>query len=226
MLLDNKPKAIFLIVPIAISNLINRIQIDMAPISLNTIDHIKACRICEDTLEPNPVFVVNPKAKLLIVGQAPGRKVHQTNIAWNDPSGDRLRTWLNMDRNQFYHSPTLAILPAAFCYPGKGKSGDLPPPKICAQTWHNKLLKLMPDIQLTLLIGMYAQQHYLGKLTKNTLTETVKAYEEYLPHGFLPLPHPSPRNAIWLKRNPWFEKDVVTKLQQRIKPILTSCDDH
>jgi uracil-DNA glycosylase len=194
--------------------------------ALNIITQAKSCTICQDILEPNPVFVVNPKAKLLIVGQAPGRKVHQTNIPWNDPSGDRLRTWLNMSRNQFYHSPTLAILPAAFCYPGKGKSGDLPPPPICAQTWHDKLMKLMPDIELTLLIGMYAQQHYLGKHKKKSLTETVKAYQEYLPMGFLPLPHPSPRNTFWLKRNEWFEREVVIQLQQRIAPFVTNGDDH
>jgi uracil-DNA glycosylase len=198
----------------------------MIDIFSDTIAQAKACSICRNILEPNPVFVVNPSAKLLIVGQAPGKKVHQTNIPWNDPSGDRLRKWLNFDRDQFYHSSTLAILPAAFCYPGKGKSGDLPPPPICVQTWHDKMLKLMPNIELTLLIGMYAQNHYLGKRKKATLTATVQAYEEYLPLGFLPLPHPSPRNTLWLKRNAWFERDVVPQLQSRTQEFITNCDDH
>lgn len=180
----------------------------------------KACRLCESHLEPNPVFVISPSAKLLIVGQAPGSKVHKTNIPWNDPSGDRLRRWLNIDSDQFYTLPEIAILPAAFCYPGKGKSGDLPPPKICARTWHDKMLKLMPDIELTLLIGMYAQEHYLGDSKKPTLTETVRAYEQYLAKGFLPLPHPSPRNTFWLKRNTWFEADVVPQLQRKVGDML------
>lgn len=186
----------------------------------NVIDQAKACRICEDILEPRPVFVVSPKAKLLIVGQAPGSKVHATGIPWNDPSGDRLRMWLNVTREQFYTLPEIAILPAGFCYPGKGKSGDLPPPPICAQTWHAKLRAFMPDIKLTLLIGMYAQEHYLGKKKKRTLTDTVKAYDEYLPDGFLPLPHPSPRNTLWLKRNEWFEQDVVPQLREQVGRML------
>ena len=191
------------------------------PTDFNTIiTDAKNCRLCADILEPNPVFVVQPKAKLLIVGQAPGKKVHQTNIPWNDPSGDRLRQWLNIDREEFYHSSNIAILPAGFCYPGKGKSGDLPPPKICAQTWHDKMLNLMPNIELTLLIGQYAQNYYFSHYLNNkkaNLTETVKAYNEYLPLGYLPLPHPSPRNRIWLKRNEWFEQDVVPALQNKIK---------
>jgi uracil-DNA glycosylase len=149
------------------------------------IEQAKACRICEDILEPRPVFVVSPKAKLLIVGQAPGSKVHATGIPWNDPSGDRLRDWLDVTREQFYQLPEIAILPAGFCYPGKGKSGDLPPPPVCAQTWHAKLLELMPDIQLTLLIGMYAQNHYLGEKKQRTLTETVRGFEGYLGGGVL-----------------------------------------
>lgn len=181
-----------------------------------TIKQAKACRLCEDILEPNPIFVVNPQAKLLIVGQAPGKKVHQTNIPWNDPSGDRLRRWLNIDRDEFYHSKNIAILPAGFCYPGKGKSGDLPPPKICAQTWHHKMLSLMPNIELTLLIGLYAQNYYLADDKKTTLTETVRAYPQYLAKGYLPLPHPSPRNTLWLKRNEWFEQQVVPILQDTV----------
>ncbi len=185
------------------------------------IAQAKACRICEAILEPRPVFVVSPKAKLLIVGQAPGSKVHATGIPWNDPSGDRLRSWLNLSREQFYGLEQIAILPAGFCYPGKGKSGDLPPPPICAQTWHQKLRALMPQVELTLLIGMYAQNHYLGANKKATLTQTVQAFEQYLPEGFLPLPHPSPRNTLWLKRNPWFEQQVVPTLQHRVAAFLS-----
>lgn len=182
----------------------------------NIIEQAKACTLCADILQPRPVFVVKPQAKLLIVGQAPGKKVHDTGIPWNDPSGDRLRQWLNIDRETFYHSPHIAILPAGFCYPGKGKSGDIPPPPICFKTWHYKLKALMPNIELTLLIGMYAQAHYLGPLGNKpkTLTETVKAFDRYLPQKLLPLPHPSPRNTLWLKRNPWFEQQVVPELRK------------
>ncbi len=185
-----------------------------------TITAAKSCRLCQDFLEPNPVFTIKSTAKLLIIGQAPGSKVHKTNIPWNDPSGDRLRNWLTVNREQFYHSPDIAILPAGLCYPGKGKSGDLPPPKICAQTWHEKLLALMPDVQLTLLIGQYAQNLYLAKSKKRTLTDTVKAFDNYLPQGYFPLPHPSPRNGIWLARNKWFDAEVVPALQTVVRDFL------
>jgi len=185
------------------------------------IDKARACTLCADFLTPRPVFVVKPQAKLLIVGQAPGKKVHETQIPWNDPSGDRLRQWLNISRDTFYHSPDIAILPAGFCYPGRGKSGDLPPPPICFETWHHQLKALMPNIELTLLIGMYAQKHYLKQQPDKpkTLTETVKNFAHYLPQGLLPLPHPSPRNTLWLKRNEWFEAKVVPALQQQLKAI-------
>jgi uracil-DNA glycosylase len=189
-----------------------------------TLKQARNCRLCENCLTPNPVFSIKPQAKLLIIGQAPGSKVHKTNIPWNDPSGDRLRHWLTLSREQFYHSPEIAILPAGLCYPGKGKSGDLPPPKICAITWHQKLLALMPNIQLTLLIGQYAQNLHLAKTKMNNLTETVRACQRYLPQGYFPLPHPSPRNAIWLKRNSWFDAQVVPQLQQQITPLL-SCKE-
>lgn len=178
------------------------------------IEQASHCTICQDILEPRPVFVVKPQAKLLIVGQAPGKKVHDTGIAWNDPSGDRLRQWLDIDRQTFYQSPHIAILPAGFCYPGRGKSGDIPPPAICFETWHHKLKAQMPNIELTLLIGQYAQGHYLGIDKPKTLTETVQKFEHYLAQGLLPLPHPSPRNNIWLKRNAWFEQQVIPALQQ------------
>lgn len=185
-----------------------------------TIEQAQNCRLCEDFLEPNPVFTIKPEAQLLIIGQAPGSKVHKTLIPWNDPSGDRLRSWLTVDRDQFYDSPNIAILPSGLCYPGKGKSGDLPPPKICAQTWHNKLLALMPNVELTLLIGQYAQNLYLPKTKKKTLTETVKAWDEYLPQGYFVLPHPSPRNLMWLRRNPWFDAQVVPALQRQLVGVL------
>ena len=177
------------------------------------LKQVQQCNLCADILEPRPVVVVKPAAKLLIVGQAPGKKVHQTGIPWNDPSGDRLRQWLNISRETFYQSPHIAILPAGFCYPGKGKSGDLPPPPICFHTWHHKLKQLMPEISLTLLIGQYAQGHYLGNNKGKTLTETVKRFAQYLPQGLLPLPHPSPRNILWFKRNPWFENEVIPALR-------------
>ena len=197
------------------------------------LEQVSNCTICQDILEPRPVFVVKPQAKLLIVGQAPGKKVHETGIPWNDPSGDRLRQWLNISRETFYQSPHIAILPAGFCYPGKGKSGDIPPPPICFETWHHKLKKLMPSIELTLLIGQYAQGHYLSNKELNgkkgkakTLTETVKQFEHYLPQGLLPLPHPSPRNILWFKRNPWFEQQVVPTLRQASAQLCLFQDGH
>ncbi|MFT4924989.1 MAG: uracil-DNA glycosylase [Phenylobacterium sp.] len=186
----------------------------------NTITQAQNCRLCESFLEPNPVFSIKPQAKLLIIGQAPGSKVHKTNIPWNDPSGDRLRSWLGVDREQFYDSPDIAILPCGLCYPGKGKSGDLPPPKICAQTWHTTLLALMPDVELTLLIGQYAQNLYLAKNKQRTLTLTVQAYQQYLSMGYFVLPHPSPRNGIWLRRNSWFDEEVVPALTRAVAKIL------
>lgn len=166
-----------------------------------------------------------------MVGQAPGIRVHESSIPWNDPSGDRLRQWLDVDRDIFY-SDRFAIVPMAFCYPGTGKSGDLPPPKICGETWHRRLVELMPEIELTLLIGQYAQRFFLGKARKKTLTETVAAFDEYLSpnfksnksislHGeYLPLPHPSPRNNIWLKNNEWFEETVIPVLRERVTALL------
>ena len=181
------------------------------------IVRIKNCTLCEPHLPlgANPVFTAHSAAQVLIIGQAPGTKVHQTGIPWNDPSGDRLRDWLQVDRNTFYNPKKFAIIPMGFCYPGKGTSGDLPPRSECAPTWHNQLLEKLPNIQLTLLIGSYAQNYYLGKHKKRTLTETVKSYEDYLP-SYFPLPHPSPRNRLWLKKNPWFEEVVVPKLRQTL----------
>jgi uracil-DNA glycosylase len=177
----------------------------------------KACTLCERHLPlgPRPVFLAGVKARLLIVGQAPGRRVHETGIPWNDPSGDNLRAWLGMDRAAFYDRSTVAIVPAGLCYPGTGPNGDLPPRPECAPLWQPRFRAALPGIRLTLLIGQYAQAYYLGKRRKKTLAGTVHAWREYLPE-FFPLPHPSPRNRLWLKNNPWFEKLVVPPLRSRV----------
>lgn len=182
---------------------------------------IRACRLCEDHLPlgPRPVLRASATARLLIVGQAPGRRVHETGIPWNDPSGDRLRAWLDMDRERFYDGRHIAIVPAGLCYPGSGPRGDAPPRPECAPLWHPRLLALMPRIRLTLLVGQYAQAYYLGPRRKPTLRETVAACREYLPHYF-PLPHPSPRNQLWLKQNPWFEAEVLPLLRAQVHAAL------
>lgn len=187
------------------------------------LEEVRACQLCAGKLPfaPRPVLRASETATLLIVGQAPGTKVHQTGIPWNDPSGDRLRLWMGVDRETFYDERRIAIIPAGLCYPGKGKSGDLPPRPECAPKWHPLLRPHLPHVTLTLLIGQYAQQYYLGTRIKKTLTETVRAWEEYTP-AFLPLPHPSPRNTLWLKKNPWFEEEVVPILKERCKVTFSS----
>ena len=167
---------------------------------------------------PKPTLRASSSAKLLIIGQAPGVRVHKTGIPWNDPSGDRLRQWLGLSPTQFYDESLIAIMPMGFCYPGTGKSGDLPPRKECAETWHQSILDHLPDIQLTLLIGQYAQKYYLND-SYRSLTERVRHWRDFLPR-FLPLVHPSPRNRFWLKNNPWFECDVVPYLQSRVRVLL------
>jgi uracil-DNA glycosylase len=146
--------------------------------------------------------------------------VHKTGIPWDDPSGRQLRKWLGVDDAAFYNPKNFALVPMGFCYPGKGKSGDLPPRKECAPQWHENLIKAMPSIQLTVVIGMYAQQHYLKEAVKKNLTETVKSYQDYLP-GVIPLPHPSPRNRFWLTKNPWFEISVIPQLQLLVRSSLS-----
>ena len=181
---------------------------------------IRACELCKQHLpfEPNPIVRPSKKAKILIIGQAPGTKVHETSISWNDASGNQLRAWMDIDRDIFYNTDKVAIMPMGFCYPGKGKSGDLPPRPECAPQWHESLLTLMPQIELVLLIGMYAQKYYLQDQRKTNLTETVKAWEDYMPK-YLPMPHPSPRNKLWLKKNAWFERDVVPVLKSQVKQL-------
>ena len=182
---------------------------------------IARCTVCAKDLPlgPRPVFRVSPTARILVIGQAPGRLVHASGVPWDDPSGKRLRQWMQVEDGVFYDSVQVGIMPMGFCYPGTGKSGDLPPRPECATLWHEVLLAKMPAIELTLLIGQYAQNYYLQDRCKKTLTETVQTWREYAP-THLPLPHPSPRNNLWLKRNPWFEREVVPHLQDRIHSIL------
>ena len=180
------------------------------------INEIQNCQICikELPFPPRPIVQLSENAKVLIIGQAPGMKVQQSGIAWDDQSGKRLRKWLGVSDRTFYDAEKIGLLPMGFCYPGKGKTGDLPPRPECAPAWHDAILKQMPNVELTILIGMYAQKHYLKSKIKKNLTETVSAFEEY--DGIFPLPHPSPRNGIWLRKNDWFEKEVIPRLQSKI----------
>jgi uracil-DNA glycosylase len=186
-----------------------------------TISEIRKCRHCAAQLPhaPRPVFSATARSRILIVGQAPGLKVQQSGIPWNDLSGQLLRTWLQLTPEQFYDDERIAIVPMGFCYPGKGTSGDLPPRQECAPLWHERLLSNMPDVRITLLIGQYAQRYYLQQQMKASLTETVAHFTDYLPRYF-PLPHPSPRNRFWFARHPWFEKEVLPVLRQQIKTAL------
>lgn len=183
---------------------------------------IDACRECEAHLPlgPRPVVRASVQSRILIIGQAPGTVVHETGIPWNDNSGDRLREWLGVDKDSFYDSNNFALMPMGFCYPGKiDKGGDAPPRPECAPLWHNRLLALMPNVELTLLTGMYAQKYYLAKTRKKTLTETVRAWRDYAPR-FLPTPHPSWRSQNFIKRNPWFETEVLPWLRDRVRTLL------
>jgi len=185
------------------------------------LQKVRACDNCKEFLPfaPRPVVQASTTSKIIIIGQAPGLKVQQSGVPWDDQSGNELRRWLGVSKEQFYDSELFALVPMGFCYPGKGKSGDLPPRPECAPLWHNLLLAKMPKAKLIILIGQYAQKYYLGERLKPTLTETVRSYKEYLPR-YLPLVHPSPRNKIWQKRNPWFETEVLPTLQQVVKLAL------
>jgi uracil-DNA glycosylase len=185
------------------------------------VAEVRACTLCTDLpLGPRPVLRAKPSARVLIIGQAPGTKVHETGIPWNDRSGDRLREWLGLDRDTFYDEGRIAIVPMGFCYPGRdAHGGDLPPRPQCAPTWHPKVVPLLRKVELTLLIGAYAQRRYLGDRRKAGMTETVTAWRDYGP-AYIPLPHPSWRNTAWLRKNPWFEAELVPVLRQRVQALL------
>ncbi|AOJ06159.1 uracil-DNA glycosylase family protein [Burkholderia mayonis] len=198
------------------------------PASLDgLLREIRACTVCAPHLPcgPRPVVRAHPHARILIVGQAPGARVHASGIPWDDASGKRLREWLNVDDATFYDESLFAIVPMGFCYPGRGASGDNPPRPECAPLWLDKLLSELPDIRLTLLIGQYAQRRFLGARRKPSVTETVRAWAEYAPE-FIPLPHPSPRNQGWLKRHPWFDADVLPVLRGKVAELLPSPEGH
>jgi uracil-DNA glycosylase len=179
---------------------------------------VRACRACEHVLPsgPRPVFQISPKARILIASQAPGTKVHASGIPFSDPSGDRLRDWMGIPTPCFYDAEQIAILPMGLCYPGRARSGDAPPRPECAPLWRDRLLATMPALQLTLLVGSYAQRHILGA---GALTERVRGFATYLPEYF-PLPHPSWRSAVWARRNPWFENEVLPALRNEIRRAL------
>jgi len=182
---------------------------------------VRACNACHAYLPlgPRPVLRAAASARILIVGQAPGARVHQTGIPWDDPSGERLRSWMGVTRDAFYDESRIAIIPMGYCYPGRGNGGDLPPRPECAQLWLDKLLAKLPLIELTLLIGHHAQRHFLGKRRKRSLTETTQAWAQYAPRYF-PLPHPSPRNTPWLQRNSGFGQELLPELRRRIDALL------
>lgn len=188
---------------------------------MQLLREVRGCAACAEHLPfpPKPVLRASSGARLLIVGQAPGRRVQETGIPWNDPSGDRLRDWMQVTRDVFYDESRIAIIPAAFCYPGKGPSGDLPPRPECAPLWHPRLRAALPGIRLTLLVGSYAQAYYLGGRRQRTLTETVRNFRDYQPE-FFPLPHPSPRNQMWLRRNPWFAEEVLPWLREEVAALV------
>ncbi len=191
-----------------------------SPSLLALAKEAKACTACADRLPhaPRPVFLVGRAARLLIVGQAPGRRVHQTGLPWNDASGDVLRAWLGMDRAAFYDTARIAIVPMGLCYPGTLNGADLPPCARCAPLWHPRFRAALPHVRLTLLVGSYAQAYYIGKARGRSVGETVRAWRQHLP-GFFPLPHPSWRNRGWLQRNPWFESEVIPALRKRVKGL-------
>lgn len=187
------------------------------------LDEIRGCRVCEEYLPlgPRPILQVDAASRILIIGQAPGRRVHASGVAWDDASGDRLRTWMGISHDQFYDANRVALVPMGFCYPGTGDSGDLPPRKECAELWHESLMAHLSNIRLTLLIGNYAQKHRLPDAKRVSLTAIVRRWQEFAPAIF-PLPHPSPRNNRWLKKNPWFSEELLPALKRKTKSVLKS----
>lgn len=182
---------------------------------------IRACTLCNEHLPlgPRPVLRAASSAHLLIIGQAPGTKVHASGIPWNDASGERLRNWMGVDHDLFYDPARIAIMPMGFCYPGRGKGGDLPPRPECAPQWHARVRAHLPQVRLTLLIGQYAQAYYLPG-PKQPLEDTVRDWRRHLAREMFPLPHPSPRNTLWLKRRPWFEAEVLPELRRALGTCL------
>jgi uracil-DNA glycosylase len=183
------------------------------------VAEIHACRACPLPHEPRPVVWVRADARILIVGQAPGARVHETGIPWNDASGDRLREWLELDREAFYDRANIAVAAMGFCFTGQKGGADLPPRKECAPRWRPRLLPLLQGVKLTLLVGVYAQRHHLGLACRGSLTETVRNWRAY-GDAVAPLPHPSWRNTGWLRKNPWFERELVPDLRRRVRGVL------
>ena len=201
------------------SNVSRQTRLRMASLA-SLLTEVRACELCAEHLPlgPRPVVQIHPLARVLIAGQAPGRKVHETGVPFNDASGDRLRSWLGISREVFYDAKQVAILPMGFCFPGTGKSGDLPPRSECAPAWREALLSRLKGLQLTLVIGQYAQEYHLPN-DGASLTETVQAWRKHWPHT-VPLPHPSPRNNLWLRRNSWFEEELIPILRTRVSEVL------
>lgn len=189
--------------------------------SLNKfISEIRRCNVCSDlTMGPKPIFQIHPEARILIIGQAPGIKAHESGIPWNDLSGVRLREWMGIDSEIFYNPQLISVLPMGMCYPGKGEKGDLPPRKECYPLWHQRITSIMPNLKLIILVGSYSHNVYLKKEKKKSLTETVRSFKEYTPK-FFPLPHPSPLNNIWLSKNRWFENEVLPELKLIVLKVL------
>ena len=189
---------------------------------LSLLSEVRACTLCAEHLPlgPRPVIQVHPHAKILIAGQAPGRKVHESGVSFDDPSGNRLRAWLGISREVFYDERQIALMAMGFCYPGTGKSGDLPPRPECAPAWREKLLGHLHNVKMKLVLGQYAHAYHFGK-SRMTLTERVKLWRDYWPDR-VPLPHPSPRNNLWLRKNPWFEKELLPELKERVSIILNT----
>lgn len=186
---------------------------------------IRACTVCSDFLAagPRPIVQFSDSARIVIIGQAPGSKVHASGVPWGDDSGDRLREWTGLSRDQFYNPTRVALVPMGFCYPGKGNGGDLPPRPGCAPLWHSRIMALLPVKRLTLLVGTYAQKAYLQLPKEATLTEAVQAFRVYGP-DFFPLPHPAWRSVVWMKRNPWFERDVLPALRTGVQALLEAAE--
>ena len=189
--------------------------------TLKLADEIKGCKVCEEFLPfpPKPIFSFSRRSKIVLIGQAPGIKVHESETPWEDTSGIRLREWLGVTSEKFYNTKNFAIVPMGFCYPGKGVSGDLPPRPECAPFWMKQVLENLKSHKLKILIGQYSQKHFLGDLMKRNLTETVRNWREFLP-DFLVLPHPSPRNNIWLKKNPWFSEELLPEIRNLVSQSL------